>query len=316
MPAAREVRRALFHGTAAALFELHLVNLLLTLLTLGGYHFWGKTRVRRWVLGQCEVDGDRFAWHGTGGELLRGFVVAAVLFGVPLIGLSLVPGLDPGELAERGARVLTTAIVFAFFPLASVGSRRYRLSRTSWRGIRFSFRGSAWRFLALFSGGVLLTVATLGLAYPLHQAWTHRFLVVHSYFGQRRFRFDGRAQELLGRFLLAILLTVPTLGLAWFWYAAFKHRYLWNHTSYEAARFRCTVRGRELMNLVLGNGLLLLATLGLAWPWVRVRTARFTLSRLALDGTLDLGAIQQEARASSAVGDALSGFFGAEFDFG
>ncbi len=37
------------HGAAGELFKIYVVNILLTLVTLGIYRFWAKTRVRRYV---------------------------------------------------------------------------------------------------------------------------------------------------------------------------------------------------------------------------------------------------------------------------
>ena len=66
--------RLSFHGSALGLFGIQAVNALLTLLTAGVFYFWAKTRVRRYLLGESELEGDRFAYHGSGRELLVGFV--------------------------------------------------------------------------------------------------------------------------------------------------------------------------------------------------------------------------------------------------
>jgi uncharacterized membrane protein YjgN (DUF898 family) len=66
----------------------------------------------------------------------------------------------------------------------------------------------------------------------------------------------------------------------------------------------------------VGNLLLLLSTLGLAWPWVTVRNARFLVRYLALEGTVDLEAIQQEAQVAGVTGEGLAGFLDVGFDLG
>jgi len=60
---------------------------LFTLGTLGVYYFWAKTRTRRFLFSQTEFAGDRFAYHGTGRELLIGTLKALLVFGVPLLAL-------------------------------------------------------------------------------------------------------------------------------------------------------------------------------------------------------------------------------------
>src|SRR5438552_6971607 len=98
-----------FHGHAGTLFGIQIVNMLRALLTLGGYYFWGKARVRSYVFGQTALEGDRFAYHGTGGELARGFARAMAFFILPVIALNLLPRLlGAGPLLERSAQLLGT----------------------------------------------------------------------------------------------------------------------------------------------------------------------------------------------------------------
>ena len=319
MAAPRQRRRLFFHGTGGTLFGIHIVNVLLTIVTLGGYYFWAKTRVRVYMLSQAEFEGDRFAWHGTGKELLIGFLKAMLVFFIPLSVLGVIKDVpDVSAPLQFLAAILGYALVVIVLPLAMVGSRRYRLSRISWRGIRFSFRGPAWDFVKIFIVGSILTSVTLGLYYPFFDTRRYAFMTSHAWFGNRRFRFDGEGRELFRPFLLTVLLVVPTLGLWLFWYWARKRRFFWDHTSVDGARFRCTVTGGRLALLMLGNVALLVFTLGLAWPWVKVRNARFTCANLTIDGPLDLDQIQQDAQAASTTGEGLAGLLdsGSGFDFG
>jgi len=307
--------RLAFHGTGGALFGIFLLNTLLTILTLGIYSFWGKVRVRNYIWNKVEFEGDSFAYHGTGKELLIGFLKAMLVFGLPLALLHSLPRLIGPNEYLKFIPFLTYGIILVFIPVAMVGARRYRLSRTSWRGIFFSFRGGTREFVRLFLRGSLLSFITLGFYYPIFETRRHEFMISHSYFGNHRFRFNRRGQDLLKPFLLASLLVIPTLGIYWFWFLAKKERYLWAHTSFETTRFRSTVTGGGLLALHLGNLLLLLCTLGLAWPWVTVRKIRFTLAFLTLKGLLDPATIRQDARNASATGDVLAGFMDAGFDF-
>jgi uncharacterized membrane protein YjgN (DUF898 family) len=297
------------------LFGIHVVNTLLTLVTLGVYYFWAKTRLRRYVWGQTEIEADRFAYHGTGRELLLGTLKAVLVFGVPIFLLNVIRDvLDVPVLAKGAAGVISGSLLFVFFPIAMVGARRYRLSRTSWRGIRFSFRGRVWDLIKIFIVGSFLTGLTFGLYYPYFLVSRQTFMVSHSYFGSERFDFTGRGRELFWPYVVALLLTLPTLGLCWVWYVARKRRYFWDHTGFGDARFSCSVAGGALLGLWVVNALLLVCTLGLAWPWVRVRNIHFAFRNLTLLGPLDLARIQQEAQRVSSIGEGLSGFFDSGFD--
>jgi uncharacterized membrane protein YjgN (DUF898 family) len=308
-------RQLSFHGSGGTLFGIYVVNILLTIATFGLYRFWGKVRIRRFMLSQTSFEGDRFAYHGTGKELLLGFVKAILFIGLPITAMSMLARLSGDKTIAIASQAFTSFLIFTFIPIAMVGARRYRMSRTSWRGIRFSFRGKAWDFVRIFARASLLSTLTLGLYYPFFQARQQSFMVSNSYFGRRPFRFDGQGRDLFRPYLIALLLLIPTLGFCLFWFHAKKARYFWEHTFFETARFRSTMTGGQLCIQTLGNWALLIVTLGLAWPWVLVRRARFEFTYLTLEGPLDLAGIVQEPQLPTATGDALSSLLGADFGF-
>ncbi len=306
--ASHPTRQASFHGDGRSLFKIHILNLLLTILTLGAYYFWAKIKVRNYLYGQTEFEGDRFAFHGTGKELFIGFL-KIVLFLVLYVGaVTAIPMVFGNRLAPLMGRILSYLVLLVVVPIAIVGSKRYVLSRTSWRGIRFSFRGRAKALIGIFVRDGVFIVLAFGLYYPFMLHNIRDFVVGHSYFGNRRFHYDGDAWDLFGRYVLAILLLLPTLGLYWFWFVAWKQRYYWEHTTFGTARFRATMTGERLLGLTVSNVVLLIVSLGLAWPWVQVRKTRFLMAHLRLEGPLDLAAIQQEAQAAAATGEAMTDF--------
>ncbi len=298
----------MFHGTGGSLMKIHIVNLLLTLVTLGFYSFWAKVKVRKYFYNETEVGGDRFDYHGTGKELMIGWLKVSVVFIVVLGAMGAMQVVWSGPMSELLANLVFYAGLLFLVPVAIVGSRRYRLSRSSWRGIRFSFRGHAKEFIRIFTPGALLSVVTLGLYTPYFDNKVREYLIDHSYFGTRKFNYDGQGSELFGPYLKASLLLFPTLGLYWFWFTPWKQRYYWSHTSFEGLRFSSDVTGGGLLGLSLGNFALLVFTLGLAWPWVLVRKAQYTMDHLAVQGSVDLSAIEQEAQAASATGEGMAEF--------
>ena len=308
-------RRLSFHGSGGTLFGIYVVNILLTIATFGLYRFWGKVRIRRFVLSQTSFEGDRFAYHGTGRELLFGFMKALLFVGLPITALSAAARLSGDKSIAIATQAFTSLLVFIFIPIAMVGARRYRLSRTSWRGIRFSFRGKAWAYVRIFMLASLLSTLTLTLYYPFFQTRQQAFMISNSYFGRRQFRFDGRGRDLFGAYVVALLLLIPTLGIYLFWFHAKKTRYFWEHTYFETARFRSTMTGGGLLKQNVVNWLLLIVTLGLAYPWVLVRRAHFEFAYLAIEGVLDLTGIVQEPQLPTATGDALSSLLGADVGF-
>ena len=304
-----QVWKLRFHGTGGSLFGIHIVNMLLTALTLGIYYFWGKVKVRNYVYSQSEFEGDRFAYHGTGKELLIGWLKGAAILAA-IYGISFGLFYLLGEKSMWGQVLyllfLLPPLMFGLIPIAIAGAWRYRLSRSSWRNIRFSFRGHTREFMKLYAPGLLLTMITLGFYGPIFSCRIRKFLLDRTFFGNAPFSFDGDGKELLGPYAVAFFLGLPTLGLSWFWYAARQHRYLWSHTRFAGADFGCSITGGSLFWLKFVNGILVVVTLGFAQPWVLVRTVRFMFERISLHGSLDLAVIEQEAREAGATGEGIA----------
>lgn len=298
-----------FHGSGGELFGIFITNVLFTLLTLGVYSFWAKVKTRQYLWGQTEFAGDRFGFHGTGKELFIGWLKAAVLFGgLVVVTRMLLPTLWDDPLADATGQILLAVGFIVLLPLAIIGAMRYRLSRTSWRGVRFGFHGRYRELLGIMLRSFLLAGLTLGLYLPFYQTNLRRFLVNDSRFGSAPFAFDGEGWALMGRYVLTLLLTLPTLGLIWLWYLAFQRRYYWDHTSFAGARFHCTVTGGGLLGLYAVNLAIIVLSLGLALPWATVRTRRYEMENLVLQGPVDIEHITQQAQAATPTGEELSGF--------
>ncbi len=305
-----------FHGRGGSLFGIYVVNILLTLVTLGVYYFWGKAKVRRYLFSQTELDGDRFANHTTGGELFVGWIKVAVLLLLLTLAIELPGFFWESSTLGTGTRAAFFALfVLLLVPLAIIGSWRYRLSRSEWRGIRFSYRGSVRPFLGLYFVGLIKLLFSLGLYYPFFQTEIRWYLTHQSRFGTGEFDFDGHGSDLFPHFVLALLLTLPTLGLYWFWYSARKTRYHWSRTTFQGIPFRSTVTGGKLFLLRLGNFLLRLLTLGLASPSAAVRNSRFLCNYLVLSDTPDLGAVIQAHDTATATGEGLTDYLDFDFEF-
>ena len=209
-----KTQTVVFHGNGGTLFGIHLVNTLLTLVTLGLYYYWAKVRVRKFLFSQTEFAGDRFSYHGSARELLNGALKAGLVFGIPYYALSNAGHfLDPDMAIKVGLQAAAWLLLLVFIPVAIVSSRRYRLSRTSWRGIRFSFQGKTWEFIKLWLSGYALTVVSLGMYYPYFSTKKHAFLTRQSYFGSEPFQFTADGAALFRPFLKVYLLAVAVAAL-------------------------------------------------------------------------------------------------------
>ncbi|HJU65080.1 MAG TPA: YjgN family protein [Gemmatimonadaceae bacterium] len=309
-----------YHGNGGSLFGLMIVSWLLSVVTLGIYSFWAKNKLREFHYSHTELDGDRFAYHGTGGELLIGALKAMAAFIVLMFVMGMVSAVVTRAANPFMAEVVVSGVLYVAIALVVVlavnGARRYRLSRSSWRGIRFSFHGGYKEFLALIVRGTLLSIVTVGFYLPTFQNQRRAFLVTNARFGSEPFLYDGDGKELLPEFLKAVLFTIPTLGLYWCWYAAFKHRYFWAHTAMRGARFRSGVTGGALLRLHLTNVLLVLFTLGIGAPWAVTRMMSFWCDNLSMYGTVEWATIEQRAQAASSTTEALADAFDVDVGIG
>ncbi|MGH2399196.1 MAG: DUF898 family protein, partial [bacterium] len=113
-------RQAAFYGSGGTLFGIYLRNILLTLITLGVYYFWAKTRTRTYLVSQCEFERDRFAWHGTGKELFKG-ALRLLAVGLPIAFLAIVlPVLWQSLWAQLVSQAVFLVVYVFLIPLASV----------------------------------------------------------------------------------------------------------------------------------------------------------------------------------------------------
>ena len=208
---APQVGRVAFRGRLGEMVWIHLVNLLLTLLTLGIYHFWARTRMRRYVWSHLEFDGEQFAYTGRPRELMIGYGKAMLL----LLPLFLLYTLNPVYVDHPLLVTLYAAIslgVYAGFILfggiAQFGARRYRLSRTRWRNIRFGMGGSALAFGGLTLGTTLLTAFSAGLYTPFMRHRLAAYQLGRAWFGSARMIYTGQPWPLFRHFIKVWLAAV------------------------------------------------------------------------------------------------------------
>lgn len=293
-----------YMGSGQALFVLVFKNLLLTLVTLGGYLPWARTERRKFLLQNTEVDGHRFRYHGTGQEMFLGYLKVlgayVVLFGIPAI----LTQIDP--VTGTIAQVIGSLALLPVIPLAIYGSRRYLLGRTSLRNIRFGLERGAGGYFKEFVLGGLLTIITLGLYAPVLQNRLKKYMTEHSRFGSAAFGYDGPNGKAWTITMKGLFLTAVTLGFYYPWFAAELARFHAAHTYFQGARFRLDLSGGTMFKLLLVSAFGLLFSLGIAFPWITTYVLQTYLSRLTLEGSVDYLAIAQRDVSGDAAADGFA----------
>ncbi len=186
-----------FLGQRRAYWRLLMRGALLLMVTLGIYRFWLATDVRRFLWANTEIAGESLEYTGTPLELLIGFLVAIAIL-IPVYAGFFLAALDLGTIGQLSG-------VMAFAGLGVLGqyavyrARRYRLTRTVYRGLRFHQEGSAWAYALRASLWWLATGLTLGLAYPFQLASLERFKMRHTFYGDLAGSFAGSGFRLFLR---------------------------------------------------------------------------------------------------------------------
>jgi uncharacterized membrane protein YjgN (DUF898 family) len=213
-PAAGAVR---FLGKEAAYWRLRIKGAVLLVVTLGLYRFWFATDIRRFLWSNTEIGGETLEYTGLATELVGGFLLALAIL-VPLYTGFAIAALEfsPRALVSAVAGLMLLAFGAEF---ALYRARRYRLTRTVFRGVRFDQHGSAWRYALYALLWWALVAVTLGLAYPWAQASLQRFKMRHTCYGDLPGVFAGSGLALFLRgvplwFLVAgpLLVALGMLG--------------------------------------------------------------------------------------------------------
>jgi uncharacterized membrane protein YjgN (DUF898 family) len=123
--------RVEFTGAGGEYFRIWIVNLLLTILTLGIYSAWAKVRKLQYFYRNTRLDGSVFDYHGKPIAILKGRIIALLLIGFYNFAFqfSLMLG------------IVAAAIFAGVLPWLLVQSQRFRLHNSSYRALRFRFIG-------------------------------------------------------------------------------------------------------------------------------------------------------------------------------
>ena len=298
-----------FTGRAGEYFRIWIASLCLSVLTLGIYSAWGKVRKKRYLYAHPRLDGDGFDYRASPLAILRGRLLALVMFGGLAVTAHFVP------LAQLALVLLFVALS----PWIVVASARFTARNSTYRNIAFSFDGRLGEATRVFLGGGLVAVATLGLAYPWYRMRRARFIVAHHRFGATPFASDITTGGFVLTYLLAalmvtaVVMATAALSVAWIagtdapapdaaapqafqlsallLYAAYIAVYAFirartfnliaDSTTIGPMRLAGTLRAPRLAWLYLSNVAAVLASLGLATPWATIRLARYRAECLA-----------------------------------
>jgi uncharacterized membrane protein YjgN (DUF898 family) len=258
-------------------------------ITLGIYRFWLFTDMRRFLWAGTEVAGETLEYTGTPVELLIGFLMAIGIL-VPVYALLFVASLQFGILS-RLSGLVAVVVLAGFGQYATYRARRYRLTRTVFRGLRFHQAGSPVRYAVRAMLWWIPIGITLGLASPWATANLERYKMRNTFYGNLGGSFAASGARLFGRGIVIWLLVVGPLVAALVtaaavidWPAVIEAAGRAN-----AANITVALQGNERINIALGmlvSGVTwsVLAA-GLLYPAYQAIAMRWWLGGLRLGGT-------------------------------
>ncbi len=336
-----------FTGTGGEYFRIWIVNLLLSIVTLGIYSAWAKVRKNQYFYRHMQVAGSSLDYHGNPIAILKGRIIAVVL----LFAYNVAPSIS------IYLYYVVLLLLIVVFPYLFIRSFVFRLHNTSWRNIRFRFHGIAKNAAKVLYGYGLLIAISLGLCYPLAYQRIRVFLYDHASFGKTFFRLDVGAGPVYGVFLktagvglgaavvafgllrgvtiagfygtanpmttIVTMITVFTIlvyllciFLVYPFFKANITNLIWNHVRLGPVRFRSSQTTASFAFLISTNVLLTLVTLGFYWPWAAVRIARYRAQRLAFNAELGVDHFTADTEPDmAAIGEEVTDVFDFDISF-
>jgi len=317
-----------FRGNTKEYFGIWIVNILLTIVTVGIYSAWAKVRTKRYFYGNTLVNNDRFDYLADPVAILKGWLIAIAIY----IFYSVVTSIFP----------FTVFIFMVLFiiglPWLVVRSLAFRARNTTYRNIRFDFNQSYSEAIKIYVGYSLLIPLTLGLAYPFVIYKQKQFIVDNSRFGTTPFSFFAKIKDFykvyavfaiglllfMAAFYLVFLeqannlspsidntpefqdrdtgsqqadpLVVFALMTSLWAFMLISYGYLqariqnlfWNNAEIDKNQFNSTLRARDMIWIYFSNAIAVVLTIGLMIPWTKIRLARYRMNHLSLLANNDL----------------------------
>lgn len=199
-----------FKGDAGDYFGIWIVNVLLSMCTLGIYSAWAKVRRKKYFYNNTLIDGVGFDYHADPIAILKGRLIAFVFFAIYMV----VSGMSP----VFGA--VLALILTACMPWIIVRGMVFNARNTSHRGLRFDFDAKTTEAALVFIVYPILIVLSLGFALPFFIQRTNQFFINHHKFGTSHFQMNALVKDfymvylkLFGALLiLGIILSVSMGG--------------------------------------------------------------------------------------------------------
>lgn len=317
-----------FNGTGGEYFKIWIVNIFLTILTLGIYSAWAKVRNKQYFYGNSRLDGSSFAYLAKPITILKGRLIAFAIFAL----FALADFLGPI------VKLVMSLLFMGVFPWMVVKSLAFNARNSAYRNVRFGFDGQVGEAIKAFILWPLAALLTLGLLMPLAFQRQQQFIIGNSRYGSSPFLFEATARDyyqvvirLVGILILGGLLSMLAMQLipgmapvvmvllylyAIVYFTVTTTNIKFNQSLLADHGFACNFDMRSYTTLFLTNSIATLLTLGLFIPWAKVRNAHYLAAHLEFVAATDLdGFAAQEEEKVSAIGQEVGDVFDMDIGF-
>jgi hypothetical protein len=153
-PLAHEGLALRFRGQAREYIRIWLVNVALTVATLGLYGPWARVRLLRYLHGHTQIGNHSFDYEARPGKILFARLLMLLLLALLNLGPVILQGWARSSGVAAGIQALLSLLVLLWAPWLAVQALRFRARCTSFRHVRFHFGVGGrhlWREAVLLS---------------------------------------------------------------------------------------------------------------------------------------------------------------------
>lgn len=198
--------------------------------------------------------------------------------------------------------------IFALIPIAIHGMMRYRLSRTSFRGIHFGYRGELKPFYKKTALDLLFTILTFGIYGSWLQVNARKYIMKSSRFGDVSAKFNANGEDLLGLRIIQTLLIIITFYIYTPWALIKFFKFYIENTGLvqnnKTHYLKTNATGEAYFVVLIKATLLSFVTLGIASPIAKLWIHKFYVESISLSRAFDLDIIKQTEKSyKDATGD-------------
>ncbi len=192
-----------FTGKAGEYFGIWIVNILLSIVTLGIYSAWAKVRNKRYFYGNTKLNGSSFDYLASPIQILKGRIIMFVFFVAYALCSSFFPALAG----------LFFVAMFLITPWLVIKAHAFNARNSSYRNVRFNFTGKLWEAVKIYLLMPIGTVLTFGGLLPYSAFRMNKFVADHSGFGQTDFSFEGTKGPYYRAYGVFVLFCLPVVVL-------------------------------------------------------------------------------------------------------